>query len=96
MDAEKALEYFKSGYDNLRTYQLTHSPTPETAILAPIYTAAIEALDKQVPKAAAVIKTNRKSQTFGDGNIIKVACPACGQAVTTKFCGNCGQAIKKG
>lgn len=96
MDAKKALEYFKNGYDNLRTYQLTHSPTPEMAILAPVYTAAIEALEKQVPKDAIVIEMNRKSQTFGNGNIIKVACPVCGQAVTTKFCGNCGQAIIKG
>lgn len=95
MDAIKALEYFKNGYNNLRQYQLTHSPTPETSILAPVYTAAIEALEKQVPKVPIVIDTKRKSQTFGNGNVIKATCPSCGQIVTTKFCGNCGQAIKK-
>lgn len=88
MDAKKALEYFKSGYDSLRAYQLTHSPTPETAILASVYTAAIEALDKQVPKEP--IKRKIPGSCW-------YICPSCQKPLErlSKYCSCCGQAIKK-
>ena len=43
--------------------------------------AAIEALDKQIPKKRA---NNSWSHYH---------CPVCGKSVNSKYCGNCGQAI---
>lgn len=89
MDAKKALEYFKNGYDNLRTYQLTHSPTPGMAILAPVYTAAIEALKKQVPQKPNEIRDVGNTIKYKDGYC------SCGNEVCSgiRYCSDCGQRL---